>query len=71
MFCVGGFLFGFTASGFLFYVCTPILMRMSSALLFVLSLLTADLFSIIIGIFVFDFKVNQKFSVSHLFRNVF
>ncbi|XP_065838394.1 solute carrier family 35 member F1-like isoform X2 [Oscarella lobularis] len=61
---IGGFLFGFTASGFLFYVCTPILMRMSSALLFVLSLLTADLFSIIIGIFVFDFKFSAIYFLS-------
>ena len=55
---VGGLFSGFGVSLFLFYSLTPWVIRMSSAVVFNLSLLTADFYSLIFGLFLFHYKVR-------------
>ncbi|XP_062510705.1 solute carrier family 35 member F2-like isoform X3 [Corticium candelabrum] len=54
----------FALSSYVFYSVTPYFMRISSALLFVLSLLTADIYSFICGLFIFDYKFSALYCVS-------
>ena len=56
---VGGLFSGFGVSLFLFYSVAPWVIRMSSAVVFNLSLLTADFYSLIFGIFLFDYNVSD------------
>ncbi|CAI8048558.1 Solute carrier family 35 member F2 [Geodia barretti] len=55
---VGGLFSGFGVSLFLFYSVAPWVIRMSSAVVFNLSLLTADFYSLIFGIFLFDYNFS-------------
>ena len=55
----------FALSSYVFYSVTPYFMRISSALLFVLSLLTADIYSFICGLFIFDYKVDISLTPVH------
>ena len=57
---IGGLFTGFGVSLFLFYSFTPWVIRMSSAVLFNLSLLTADFYTLMFGIFLFKYDVSQN-----------
>ena len=56
---VGGLFSGFGVSLFLFYSLTPWVIRMSSAVVLNLSLLTADFYTLIFGLFLFEYKVRR------------
>ena len=55
--CPGLLFAGFGVSQFLFYTIMPQVMKFSSALVVNLSLLTADFYTLLFGIFVFHYKV--------------
>ena len=55
---MGGLFAGFGFTLFLFYSLTPWVIRMSSAVVFNLSLLTSDFYSLLFGIFLFNFEVR-------------
>jgi solute carrier family 35 protein F1/2 len=50
----------FTASMVAFYSLVSVVMRRSSALLFNISVLTSDFYSLLAGVFVFGQKVNKE-----------
>jgi solute carrier family 35 protein F1/2 len=56
----GFLLFGFAVSQFLFYSIVPHLLRLSSAVVFNLSLLTADIYTLFFGLFLFHYKVSTS-----------
>ena len=62
---VGGLFSGFGISLFLFYSVAPWVIRMSSAVVLNLSLLTADFYSLIFGIFLFDYNVSDILCLVH------
>lgn len=53
-----GYLLLFSLCLFLVYIITPVLLRIESATLFNLSLLTSDVYAIFIGVFLFQQKLN-------------
>ena len=54
---VGGLFFVFVFSLFLFYSLMPVIMKISNAVVINLSLLTADIYTLVFGIFLFNYKV--------------
>jgi solute carrier family 35 protein F1/2 len=58
----------FTLTLFTYYTITPIVMKVTSAMAINLSLLTADFYTLVIGVLLFQFKVSQCFS--QLFNGV-
>ena len=56
-----GILLGFTICMFLLYTCMPLVMRMSSATTVNLSILTADLYALFVGIYLFQYQVFVEF----------
>ena len=57
--CSGLLLLGFTVSQFLFYSIVPHLLRLASAVVFNLSLLTADIYTLLFGLFLFHYRVSN------------
>ena len=55
---IEGLFSGFGVSLYLFYWLAPWVMRMSSAVVFNLSLLTADFYSLLLGLFLFQYHVR-------------
>lgn len=49
----------FAVSQTLFYMTMPLVMKVSSAAVVNLSLLTADIFTLVFGVFLFKFKVSR------------
>lgn len=54
---LGLLLFGFGTFQFLFYSLVPVLMKLTSAVVFNLSLLTADIYTLLFGLFLFHYRV--------------
>jgi solute carrier family 35, member F1/2 len=61
----------YTLTLFAFYVVTPTVMKVTGATAVNLSLLTADFYSLIIGVLMFQFKVNPPTSLSDYFSYSF
>ncbi|XP_067124852.1 solute carrier family 35 member F2-like isoform X1 [Centruroides vittatus] len=57
-------LLGFAGCLFLLYITMPVVMRVSSATAVNLSILSADFYSLIIGLYIFDFKFHWLYSLS-------
>lgn len=53
----------FTLTLFTYYTITPIVMKITSAMAINLSLLTADFYTLVIGVLLFQFKVSSIHSV--------
>ena len=56
----GGLFVGFAAFQFLFYSLAPHLLKLTSAVVFNLSLLTADIYTLLFGLFLFHYKVGNQ-----------
>lgn len=52
-------LLGFSLSLFMMYLLMPVVMRMSSATAVNLSILSADFYALLIGVYVFQYKVRM------------
>ncbi len=52
----------FTLTLFTYYTITPIVMKVTSAMAINLSLLTADFYTLVVGVLLFQFKVSKFFS---------
>lgn len=61
---VGGWLAGYTIMLFVFYTLAPIMLRISSAVFFNISLLTMDFWGLIIGLQVFHLKVYWLYPIA-------
>lgn len=61
---VAGWLVGYTICLFLFYTLAPLILRMGSAAVFDISLLTANFWGVIIGIHVFGLKIHYLYPVA-------
>jgi len=61
---VAGYLVGYTLCLFLFYSLVPLVLRMSSAGFYNISLLTANFWGVIIGIKVFGLKVHFMYPIA-------
>ncbi|KAK9063051.1 hypothetical protein SSX86_016921 [Deinandra increscens subsp. villosa] len=61
---------GFGISGFMFISLTPLVLQASGATLFNLSLLTADMWAVVIRVFLYHQKVDWLYYVSFLFVGV-
>ncbi|ODM92239.1 Solute carrier family 35 member F1 [Orchesella cincta] len=59
-------LIGFATSKFFFYILSAVVMKLSSATAFNLSILTADFYSLITGIYLFHFKFHALYFLSFL-----
>ena len=53
----------FTLTLFTYYTITPIVMKITSAMAINLSLLTADFYTLVVGVLLFQFKVSQFFNI--------
>ncbi|ORZ05536.1 hypothetical protein BCR41DRAFT_312254 [Lobosporangium transversale] len=62
---VVGYIIGFDTAMFIMYSTSPILIRLSSATFFNLSLLTSDFYGLIFGIFLFSAKINRLYSIAY------
>ncbi|OLY81454.1 putative solute carrier family 35 member [Smittium mucronatum] len=60
---VVGYNLGFVAFMLTLYTLTPVLFRMSSATFYNLSLLTSDVYILLIGIVVFDYEVTPFYTI--------
>lgn len=60
----GGVLLGFTMCMFILYTCMPLVMKMSSAATVNLSILTADLYALFVGIYLFHYAFSPLYIVS-------
>ncbi|OMJ17762.1 putative solute carrier family 35 member [Smittium culicis] len=63
---VVGYNLGFVAFMLLLYSLTPVLFRMSSATFYNLSLLTSDIYILLVGIFVFDYDVTPFYTIAYV-----
>ncbi|KAI7748781.1 hypothetical protein M8C21_033585, partial [Ambrosia artemisiifolia] len=63
-------LIGFGISGFMFHSLAPLVLRASGATLFNLSLLTADMWVVVIRVFIYHQKVDWLYYVSVLFVGI-
>ncbi|PWW79050.1 DUF914-domain-containing protein [Tuber magnatum] len=61
---VGGYMSGYTLSLFTFYSVMPILLRMSSAAFFNISILTTSFWGVLIGIRVFGYVIRKLYPVA-------
>ncbi|CAL8097665.1 unnamed protein product [Orchesella dallaii] len=59
-------LIGFAVAKFFFYILSAVVMKLSSATAFNLSILTADFYSLITGIYLFHFKFHALYFLSFL-----
>ncbi|KAF9099478.1 hypothetical protein BGX23_002058 [Mortierella sp. AD031] len=63
---VVGYIIGFDIALFLMYSVAPIMLRLSSATFFNLSLLTSDFYGLLFGLFLFDAKINSLYPVAYV-----
>ncbi|KAH7056744.1 hypothetical protein BKA57DRAFT_451259 [Linnemannia elongata] len=63
---VVGYMIGFDVALFMMYSVSPILFRLSSATFFNLSLLTSDFYGLILGIFIFNAKINRLYPIAYV-----
>ncbi|OAQ28104.1 DUF914-domain-containing protein [Linnemannia elongata AG-77] len=63
---VVGYIIGFDIAMFLMYSVAPILLRLSSATFFNLSLLTSDFYGLLFGLFLFDSKINEIYPIAYV-----
>lgn len=61
---IGGYLTGFTLIMFIFYSTVPILLRLSSAAFFNISLLTSNFYGVAVGIEVFGYVLDRLYPVA-------
>ncbi|KAF8242665.1 DUF914-domain-containing protein [Wilcoxina mikolae CBS 423.85] len=61
---IGGYLVGFTLIMFIFYSTVPVLLRLSSAAFFNISLLTTNFYGVAIGIRVFGYVLDKYYPVA-------
>ncbi|BCR95292.1 uncharacterized protein AKAW2_20232S [Aspergillus luchuensis] len=61
---VGGYIAGYTIVLFIFYTLAPIMLRVSSAMFFNISLLTMNFWGLIIGIQVFHYSVQFLYPIA-------
>lgn len=57
---------GYGVAGFMFYTLTPLVLQASGATLFNLSLLTADMWAVVIRVFLYHQKVDWLYYISFL-----
>lgn len=55
----------FTLTLFTYYTITPIVMKITSAMAINLSLLTADFYTLVIGVLLFQFKYDVMYALSY------
>ncbi|KAF9924434.1 hypothetical protein FBU30_005588 [Linnemannia zychae] len=63
---VVGYIIGFDIAMFLMYSVAPILLRLSSATFFNLSLLTSDFYGLLFGLFLFEAKINTVYPIAYV-----
>ncbi|KAF9901736.1 hypothetical protein EC991_005745 [Linnemannia zychae] len=63
---VVGYIIGFDIAMFLMYSVAPILLRLSSATFFNLSLLTSDFYGLLFGLFLFQSKINEVYPIAYV-----
>ncbi|KAF9137802.1 hypothetical protein BGX30_009891 [Mortierella sp. GBA39] len=63
---VVGYIIGFDIAMFLMYSVAPILLRLSSATFFNLSLLTSDFYGLLFGLFLFESKINELYPIAYV-----
>ncbi|KTW31445.1 hypothetical protein T552_00087 [Pneumocystis carinii B80] len=61
-----GFISGYNIALFTFYSLSPILLRISSALFYNISLLTSDFWSLIIGIYLFHYRIYWLYYIAFI-----
>ncbi|KAG0278835.1 hypothetical protein BGZ96_002212 [Linnemannia gamsii] len=61
-----GYIIGFDIAMFLMYSVAPILLRLSSATFFNLSLLTSDFYGLLFGIYLFQSQINQVYPIAYV-----
>ncbi|KAJ0969785.1 hypothetical protein J5N97_022662 [Dioscorea zingiberensis] len=61
---------GYAAAGFLFYILVPFILKMSGSALFNLSLLTSDMWAIVIRIFIYNQQVNWLYYLAFSFAAI-
>ncbi|KAF9905956.1 hypothetical protein BX616_000872 [Lobosporangium transversale] len=61
-----GYIIGFDIAMFLLYSVSPILLRLSSATFFNLSLLTSDFYGLLFGLFLFSAKINELYPIAYV-----
>ncbi|KAI5812261.1 hypothetical protein BZA77DRAFT_324561 [Pyronema omphalodes] len=61
---VGGYFTGFTLVMFIFYSTVPVMLRLSSAAFFNISLLTTNFYGVLVGIRVFGYKLDRFYPVA-------
>ncbi|KAF8536760.1 hypothetical protein BDD12DRAFT_849605 [Trichophaea hybrida] len=61
---IGGYLVGFTLVMFIFYSTVPVLLRLSSAAFFNISLLTTNFYGVAIGIRVFGYVLDKYYPIA-------
>jgi len=61
---VGGYIIGYTLILFIFYVLSPLILRMGSAAFFDISLLTSNFWGLIIGIKVFKYTIYYLYPIA-------
>ncbi|KAF9184844.1 hypothetical protein BGZ51_003109 [Haplosporangium sp. Z 767] len=63
---VVGYMIGFDIALFTMYSVSPILIHLSSATFFNLSLLTSDFYGLILGIILFNAKINRLYPIAYV-----
>ncbi|KAF9582428.1 hypothetical protein BGW38_000221 [Lunasporangiospora selenospora] len=63
---VVGYIIGFDIAMFIMYSVSPILLRLSSATFFNLSLLTSDFYGLLFGIFLFNATINKIYPIAYV-----
>ncbi|KAK0730309.1 hypothetical protein B0H67DRAFT_475841 [Lasiosphaeris hirsuta] len=63
---VAGWLVGYTLAMFVFYSLVPLMLRMGSAAVFDVSLLTANFWGVIIGIHVFGYVIHWMYPIAFI-----
>jgi len=61
-----GYIIGFDIAMFILYSVSPILLRLSNATFFNLSLLTSDFYGLILGIFIFNYTVDSLYPIAYV-----
>ncbi|KAF9974102.1 hypothetical protein BGZ73_002632 [Actinomortierella ambigua] len=61
-----GYIIGFDIAMFILYSISPILLRLASATFFNLSLLTSDFYTLIFGIILFKYKIQELYPVAYV-----
>ncbi|KAG0242057.1 hypothetical protein B0O80DRAFT_500151 [Mortierella sp. GBAus27b] len=63
---VVGCIVGFDVAMFIMYSMSPVLIRLSSATFFNLSLLTSDFYGLLFGLFLFGSKINRLYPIAYV-----